>query len=118
MKQLILFIVAFVAGVTVCSAQGYQLSRVSDGYKVITNFAQARPAQGENRVEIIVTDINSRPVKGARVTVEYFMHSLPTELSVTDITTTARPDGDVYRATLNLGIKGQWKAVVTIAKGI
>lgn len=112
MKQLILFILMFPAAATVCLAEGYQLSGISGGYRVVMNFAQTRPIEGENSVEIAVTDVNSRPVKGGRVTVEYFMPSLPGKKPMMDNTTTAKADRDAYKATLHLDMKGDWKAVV------
>lgn len=117
MKQLILFVAMFTAAVAVCSAEGYQLSGVSGGYKVVMNFAQTRPMEGENSVEIAITGNSSRSVKGARVTVEYFMPSLPGKSPMMDNTTTAKPDRDVYKATLHLDMKGEWKAVVSIVTG-
>ena len=34
-----------------------------------------------------------------------------------DNTTTAKPDGNAYKATLRLDMKGEWKAAVSIVTG-
>jgi hypothetical protein len=117
MKQLVLFIVLFVATAAVYAAEGYQLSGEAGGYKVVMNFAESRPTEGTNAVEIVVTDASSRPVKAALVKVEYLMPSLPGKKPMMDYATTAKPEGDVYKATLNTNMKGEWRAVVTIVKG-
>jgi hypothetical protein len=44
------------------------------------------------------------------------MPSLPGKKPMMDNTTTAKPDGDAYKATLRLGMKGKWSAVVSIVK--
>lgn len=117
MKHLVLFIVLFVAAATVYSAEGYRLSGETDDYKVVMNFTRTLPMEGENAVEIAVTDVHSRPVKHALVKIEYLMPSLPGKKPMMDYATTARPEGDVYKATLGISMKGGWKAVVTIVKG-
>jgi hypothetical protein len=117
MKHSVLFVVLFAAFVTVCWADGYQLSGEKGGYSVVVTFPQARPVEGENTIDIAVKDANSRPVKGALVKVEYLMPSLPGKEPMMNYETTAKPDGDIYKATLNLSMKGEWRAIVTIAKG-
>ena len=65
MKQFVLFVAMFMAAVSICSAESYQLSGVSGGYKVVVKFAQIRPTEGKNAIEVAVIDANSRPVKGS-----------------------------------------------------
>ena len=77
MKHWALFVLLFAAFVSVCWADGYQLSGEKGGYGVVVTFPQARPVEGENTVDIAVRDANSRPVKDALVKVEYLMPSLP-----------------------------------------
>ncbi len=61
-------------------------------------------------------DSASRKVSDARVDIEYFMPSLPGKPPMMDYHTSAKPSGDGYGATLNLTMKGQWKATVSIAR--
>jgi hypothetical protein len=116
-KPLVFLIVLFLATVTVCSAEGYKLSGQTGGHRVVMSFPQTRPVEGENTVEIVISDTDSLPVKNALVKVEYLMPSLPGKRPMMDYETTAKPEGKVYKATLNLSMKGEWRAVVTIAKG-
>jgi hypothetical protein len=95
----------------------YQLSGETGGYKAVMKFSQTSPVEGENLVEITITDANSRPVKGAPIKVEYLTPSVPGRKPMMYYATTAKPDGDVYRATLSIDMKGEWKAVLTIRKG-
>jgi nitrogen fixation protein FixH len=117
MKKLILFLVLFIAATTVCSVEAFQLSGQTGGYKVVMNFTEPHAIKGNNTVEIVVTDAKSLPVKGAKVTVEYFMPSLPRKKPMMDYVTATEPDGGIYRTTLDLNMKGEWKATVTIEKG-
>jgi hypothetical protein len=117
MKLVALSAALLMALSTVCLAEGYQLSRETADYKVVMIFAQASPVEGKNNVEILVTDMKSRPVKDARLKVEYLMPSLPGKKPMMDYTTTATPDGNVYKATLDLSMRGQWKAIITVVKG-
>jgi hypothetical protein len=117
MKRLLLSIMVFMAVAAVCSAGGYELSAETDGYKVVMTFAENPPVQGENKAKILITDSASRPVKGATVKVEYLMPSLPGKSPMMYYETTAKPAGDVYEATLNLDMLGEWEVVINIAKG-
>lgn len=117
MKHSVLFVVLIAAFASVCWADGYQLSGGNGGYSVVVTFPQARPVEGENTVDIAVRDASSRPVKGALVKVEYLMPSLPGKEPMMNYETTTKPDGGIYKATLNLSMKGQWRAIVTIVKG-
>jgi len=117
MKLLVLFFVSFVALTAICSAEGYRLSGKAGDYSVAMTFGQARPVEGENRIEIAIKNKAARPVTDAHVKVEYLMPSLPGRAPMMDYATTAKPLGTVYEATLNLNMKGEWKAVVTVERG-
>ena len=117
MRLLILFFALFMALAAICSAEEYQLSGKAGDYNVVMTFGQARPVEGENRTEVAITDKASRPVTDAHVKVEYLMPSFPGRAPMMDYATTAKPLGMVYEATLNLTMKGEWKAVVTVERG-
>lgn len=83
----------------------------------VMTFTENPPIEGENKAEIAITDRASRPVKGAKVKVEYLMPSLPGKSPMMYYETTAKPVGDVYEVTLDLSMKGEWQVVINIAKG-
>ena len=74
------------------------------------------PAEGTNKLQIGVTDSASRPVKDAKVDIEYFMPSLPGKPPMMDYHAPAKPSGEGYLTTLNLTMKGQWKATISVAR--
>ncbi len=117
LPALTFFLTLFVAAAAICAIQGYQLSGKSGDYKVAVTFTQTHPVEGENRVEIAITDKASRPVGGVQVKVDYFMPSFPGKPPMMTYATTAKPVGDVYEATLNLSMRGEWKVAVTVVKG-
>lgn len=117
LSALMFFFALFVAAGAICSAQGYQLSGKAGEYKVAITFTQTRPVEGENPVEIVVTDKASRSIRGAQVKVDYFMPSFPGKPPMMTYATTAKPVGDGYEAILNLSMRGEWKVTVTIVNG-
>jgi nitrogen fixation protein FixH len=117
LPALTFFLTLFVATAAICAIQGYQLSGKLGDYKVAVTFTQTHPVEGENRVEIAITDKASRPVGGVQVKVDYFMPSFPGKPPMMTYATTAKPVGDVYEATLNLSMRGEWKVAVTVVKG-
>ena len=117
LSAVMFFLTLSVAASAICSAQGYHLSGKAGDYRVAVTFAQTRPVEGENPVEIAVTDKASRLIRGAQVKVDYFMLSFPGKPPMMTYATTAKPVGDGYEATLNLSMRGEWKVAVTIVKG-
>ncbi len=99
-----------------CWAGGYEATGKAGAYTVVAAFDREKPVEGMNRLEIAVTDSESRHVLDARVDIEYFMPSLPGKPPMMDYHTLAKPSGDGYEATLNLTMKGQWKATVSITR--
>ena len=116
MKWAIQTIVVFLVAAGLCWAAGYETKGKAGPYGVVVTFDQTTPVEGTNRLEIAVTDSASRHVKDARVDIEYLMPSLPGKPPMMDYHTPANPSGDGYVATLNLTMKGQWKAIISIAR--
>jgi len=117
LSAVMFFFALFMAVADICSAQGYQLSGKAGEYKVTVTFTQARPVEGENPVEIVVTDKASRSIRGVQVKVDYFMPSFPGKPPMMTYATTAKPVGDGYEAILNLSMRGEWKVAVTVVNG-
>ena len=116
MRWAIQTIVVFLVAAGLCWAGGHETKGKAGPYGVVATFDQARPIEGTNRLRIAVTDSAARPVKDAKVNIEYLMPSLPGKPPMMDYHTPASPSGDGYGATLNLTMKGQWKATVSIAR--
>ena len=117
LSAVMFFFALFMAVADICSAQDYQLSGKAGEYKVTVTFTQTRPVEGENPVEIVVTDKTSRSIRGVQVKVDYFMPSFPGKPPMMTYATTAKPVGDGYEAILNLSMRGEWKVTVTVVNG-
>ena len=116
MRWAIRIITLFLMTAGLCWAGGYEATGKAGPYTVVATFDRAAPAEGVNRLAIAVTDSESRPVKDARVDVEYFMPSLPGKPPMMDYRTSAKPSREGYGASLNLSMKGQWKATLSIVR--
>jgi hypothetical protein len=111
-QTIILFLM--IAGVAF--GGGYEAKGKAGPYTVVATFDQAKPVEGKNTLRIAVMDSASKPVKDAKVDIEYLMPSLPGKPPMMDYHTVSEPSGDAYGATLNLTMKGQWKAIISIAR--
>ena len=116
MKWAIQTIVIFLIAAGLCWAGGYETKGKAGPYGVVATFDRAKPIEGTNKLRVAVTDSASRPVLDAKVDIEYLMPSLPGKPPMMDYHTPASPSGDGYGATLNLTMKGQWKAIISIAR--
>ena len=67
-------------------------------------------------MEIAVTDKGGKPVKDAKVLVEYGMHAMP-GMPAMNYKADAKPDGDKYKASLNVSMGGPWFVNVKITTG-
>jgi len=117
MRKVMLAVALFIIAVPLFSEEAYRLSGKAGNYTVTVTLDKARPVEGENRIHVQIADKASRPVRDARVAVEYFMPSLPGKPPMMDYKTTATPAGDAYETTLDLKMPGEWRAVVSITKG-
>jgi len=115
MKWTIGAIVVFVAAAGLCWAGGCEATGKAGPYAVTATFDRQTPGEGTNSLRIAVTDSTSKPVRDARVDIEYFMPSLPGKPPMMDYHAPAKPSKEGYAATLNLTMKGQWKATISIA---
>ena len=85
MKWAIQTIVVFLVGAGLCWAAGYETKGKAGPYGVVATFDQAKPVEGTNRLRIAVTDSAARPVKDAKVNIEYLMPSLPLDFTKTGL---------------------------------
>jgi hypothetical protein len=116
MKTAIQTIVLFLVAAGLAFAGGYEAAGKAGPYNVVATFDQAKPVEGKNKLRIAVTDSASQPVKDAKVDIEYLMPSLPGKPPMMDYHTVSEPSGDGYGATLNLTMKGQWKAFISVTR--
>jgi hypothetical protein len=67
-------------------------------------------------VGIEILDTASRPVKDARVEVEYLMPSLPGKPPMMDYHTSANKVSTTYEAILKPDMSGEWRILLSITR--
>jgi hypothetical protein len=118
MKKLFSIFLMFIVTSGLCWAEGYEVKGKAGSYAVVVTFDKSRPVLGTNRMKITITDAESRAVTDAQVRVESFMPSPGRKSSMMSYSTTAKPEGDKYEATIDLRMKGRWEVTISIKKDI
>jgi hypothetical protein len=74
------------------------------------------PVIGDNRIEIEIKDNSKKPVKDARVLVNYYMPPMP-RMAPMNYRIDADFKGESYRATMKLIMAGPWIIAIKITRG-
>jgi hypothetical protein len=98
-------------------ADNNEFKTSTTNHTITVTFEKGRPVKGSNQVEIAVQDTKGSPVTGAQVVVDYLMPSLPGKPPMMAYSTEAKAWNGVYRATVDFGMKGEWKMVVRVSSG-
>jgi len=105
---MILFLFAGVA-----FAKAYEVNRKAGEFSVHVRMDKNPPSVGTNNMEIAIADSTGKPVKDAKVLVEYgmpAMSGMPPMAYKAD----AMNHGDTYHAVLNISMKGSWYVNIRI----
>jgi hypothetical protein len=116
MKQFVFFIAVLMLTGGLCRAEGFEITGKTESYTAKVVFLDGQPVNGANRVRIDILDARSRPVKDARVEIEYLMPSLQGKPPMMDYRATANKVGTAYGATLKLDMTGEWKVLLSITR--
>ena len=116
MRRFTLAVLIFMLMATFVNAKGYEAKGKAGSYTIDVEFDKNPPAKGENRIGIGIADAALKPVKGAMVTVNYLMPSLPGRPPMMEYKTTAAPEGKKYKAIVDLTMAGEWTFVINIAR--
>ncbi|MBP1720964.1 MAG: copper resistance protein [Deltaproteobacteria bacterium] len=114
MKKIIAvtLILLLTAGVAV--AKSYEVNRKAGNYSVHITMDKNPPSVGVNNMEIAVTDKGGKPVKDAKVVVDYGMPAMP-GMPPMNYKADAKLDGEKYNASLNISMPGSWSVNVRIS---
>ena len=95
-------------------AKAYEVNKKAGEYSVQIKMDKNPPSVGMNNMEIAVTDKSGKPVKDAKVSVDYGMAAMP-GMPAMAYKADAVNQGDQYRAALNISMKGPWYVTIKIA---
>jgi hypothetical protein len=94
-------------------ARAYEVNKKAGEYSVQIKMDKNPPSVGMNNMEIAVTDNTGKPVKDAKVLVDYGMPAMP-GMPAMAYKADATNQGDQYRAALNISMKGPWYVNIKI----
>ena len=114
MKKIIAVTVILLLTVGLAYAKAYEVSRKAGDYTVLIKMDRNPPSVGMNNMEIAVTDKAGKPVKDAKVLVDYGMPAMP-GMPAMAYKADAMNHGDTYHATLNISMKGPWYVNIKIS---
>ena len=95
-------------------ARAYEVNKKAGDYSVSIKMDKNPPSVGMNNMEIAVTDKTGKPVKDAKVQVDYGMPAMP-GMPAMDYKTEVVNHGDQYRTAINISMKGPWYVNIKIA---
>jgi hypothetical protein len=112
-KRFLVATLILILTVGLAHAKAYEVNKKAGEYSVQIKMDKAPPSVGMNNMEIVVTDKTGKPVKDAKVLVDYGMPAMP-GMPAMVYKTDAMNHGDQYRAALNISMKGPWYVTIKI----
>lgn len=109
---IILFGIILLIGISYASQE---IIKDVDDLKVKVFTDNDPPAKGENNLNIILTDLEGKPVTKAKIKVDYSMPpmgSMPAMI----YKTRAKSGGEGYKAKINLSMSGHWNIALNIKR--
>ena len=110
---LLLFGVIFLTG-TVHASQ-YEIVKNADDLKIKIIMGKNPLVTGENSFDIQLSDAEGVPVTKARIKIDYSMPSI-NNMPTMIYKTRAKPDGEMYKAVINLSMPGKWDIRINIKR--
>ena len=112
-KSLVSLLVLFLV-VGTAFAKGYEVKRMVGEYQAEVRMDRNPPSLGDNNIEIEIKDTGGKPLKEARVLVNYYMPPMPRMVPM-NYTTDAKLKGEKYRAKMNFIMSGPWIIAIKIS---
>ncbi len=94
-------------------AKAYEVNKKAGDYTVNIKMDKNPPSVGMNNMEIAIADKGGKPVKDAKVLVDYGMAAMP-GMPAMAYKADAISHGDQYHAALNISMKGPWYVNIKI----
>jgi len=113
MRKLIPLILILSLIATTAFAKGYEVKRMVGEYQAEVRMDRNPPSLGDNNIEIEIKDAGGKPLKEAKVLVNYYMPPMPRMVPM-NYTTDAKLKGEKYRAKMNFIMSGPWIIAVKI----
>jgi hypothetical protein len=112
-KRFLIAILILLLTVGIAYAKAYEVNKKAGEYSVQIKMDKNPPSVGMNNMEIVVADKTGKPLKDAKVLVDYGMPAMP-GMPAMAYKADAMNHGDQYHAVLNISMKGPWYVTIKI----
>ncbi len=113
MKKIMFAVMMVMLLTSAAYAKGFEASKQAGPFKVDISLDKNPPAMGENNIIIAVWDAAGKPVKDAKVNIEYIMPAMPGMPAMNYKAALAGKDGK-YSGKLNFSMPGAWSVEVKV----
>ena len=113
MKKIMFAVMMVMLLTSAAYAKGFEASKQAGPFKVDITLDKNPPAMGENNIIIAVWDAAGKPVKDAKVNIEYIMPAMPGMPAMNYKAALAGKDGK-YSGKLNFSMPGAWSVEVKV----
>jgi hypothetical protein len=114
LKRFLIATLILLLAAGIAYAKAYEVNKKAGDYSVSIKMDKNPPSVGMNNMVIAVTDKTGKPVKDAKVLVDYGMAAMP-GMPAMAYKADAMNHGDQYHAALNISMKGPWYVTIKIA---
>ena len=94
-------------------AKAYEVNKKAGDYSVSITMDKNPPSVGINNMEMAITDKSGKPVKDAKVLVDYGMPAMP-GMPAMAYKADTMSHGNGYHTALNISMKGSWYVNIKI----
>jgi nitrogen fixation protein FixH len=116
MKKLMMIGLATLLCAGVAVAKDYEVKKKAGEFDVVVSIDKNPPVTGDNNVTVVVKDAAGKPVRDAKVIVDYSMPAMP-GMPPINYKADAVAKGDAYKAVMNLSMAGPWNIAVKVTAG-
>jgi nitrogen fixation protein FixH len=113
MKKTMLAIMMIMLLTTAAYAKGFEASKQAGPFKLDITMDKNPPATGDNNITVLVKDAAGKPVKDAKVNVDYGMPAMPGMPAMNYKTDPVGKDGK-FTGKLNFSMPGAWSVEVKV----
>jgi uncharacterized GH25 family protein len=113
MKKIVAVALILLLAAGVAFAKAYEVNRKAGDYSVSITMDKNPPSVGINNMEIAITDKAGKPVKDAKVMVDYGMAAMP-GMPPMAYKADTMSHGEGYHTVLNISMKGPWYVNIKI----
>jgi len=113
MKKIIFIVFMVLLASQVAVAKDFELKKKVGSIEVILKLDKNPPIAGDNNLSVILNDEGGKPIKDAKVQVEYSMPPMP-GMPASSYKANLDFKGEAYKAKINFSMSGAWNVAIKV----